>query len=99
MLQFKIRILWLKNKLGIAVDQIYEKRSIPLTNYYFWPRNDAWELIRLEINSKMWIKDTDKIYILNQITQILNKWKKNAEDSKFEVLDTEYKELNFVGIQ
>jgi 30S ribosomal protein 3 len=99
MLQFKIRILWLKNKLGIAVDQIYEKRSVPLTGYYFWPRNDAWELIRLEINSKMWINDADKIYILNQITQILNRWKKNAEDSKIEVLSAEYKEINFTGMQ
>ena len=99
MLQFKIRVLWLKNRLGIAVDQIYGQRCIPLTNYYFWPRNDAWELIRLEINSKIWIADADKISILNQITQILNNWNKNAKNLKFDVLDTESKELNFVSKQ
>ena len=113
MLEFRIRVLLIKNTIGIAVDQIYRKQCIHLTNYYFWPRNDAWELIRLEINSKSWISDNDKISILNQITQILNKWKKNNEASKFEKVNYDYskvnykfgldlcanKEFNFVGMQ
>ena len=82
MLQFKIKILWLETSLGITVDQIYEQRSIPLTSYYFWPRNDAWELIRLEINSKAWIPEEEKNSILNHITEILNKWRKNTENFK-----------------
>jgi len=96
MLQFQIRVLLIKNTIGIAVDQIYEQQQcIHLTNYYFWPRNDAWELIRLEINSKAWISNTDKISILNQITKILNKWTKNNESSKSEVFDNEYDKFNY----
>ena len=99
MLEFKIRILWLKNKLGIGVDQIYGQRCIHLTSYYFWPQNDAWELIRLEINSKIWISKVDKISILNNITKILNKWNRKTGDSKLEEFDNDNKEMNLVGIQ
>lgn len=98
MLQFRIKILWLKNTLGIAVDQIYNQRRIPITSYYFWPRNDAWELIRLEINSKSWITEDDKTAILNQITQILNSWRKNMENSSFENLSSQYEELDLAGM-
>ena len=99
MLRFKIKIIWLKATLGIAVDQVYETRPIPLTGYYFWPRNDAWELIRLEIASKSWIGEEDKASILNQITQILNNWRENIENSKFEDLKGTFEELDLAGIQ
>lgn len=98
MLNFRIKILWLKNTLGIAVDQIYSQKRVPLTSYYFWPRNDAWELIRLEINSKPWITEDDKTAILNQITQILNSWIKNTENSSFENLSSQYEGLDLAGM-
>ena len=98
MLNFRIKILWLKNTLGIAVDQIYSQKRVPITSYYFWPRNDAWELIRLEINSKPWITEDDKTAILNQITQILNSWIKNTENSSFENLSSQYEGLDLAGM-
>ena len=97
MSQFKIKILWLKKTLGISVDQIYDQRLVPLTSYYFWPRNDAWELIRLEIKSKSWITAEDKTIILNQITQILNSWQKNKDSKNFHDLN-KFDQLDLVGM-
>ena len=73
---FKFKILWLENSLGLAVDQ---KKSIPLTNYYFWPRNDTWEHIKFEIDSRPWISPEDKILLLNNLTEILDNWKNPGE--------------------
>ena len=72
-MHFKFKILWLENSLGLAVDQ---KKSIPLTNYYFWPRTDTWEHIKFEIDSRPWIPPNEKILLLNNLTEILNDWKK-----------------------
>ena len=72
----KFKILWLANSLGLAVDQ---KKSIPLTNYYFWPRNDTWEHIKFEIDSRPWISHEEKILLLNNLTEILDNWKNPGE--------------------
>jgi 30S ribosomal protein 3 len=78
-LNFKFNILWLENSLGIAIDQVSSHTNIPLTSYYFWPRNDVWEQIRIELNTRKWINKNEKIYILNSVTKILNSWQEKAK--------------------
>ena len=75
-MKFKIKVLLLNDSIGIAIDQIYLSNVIALTNYYFWPKTDAWKLIQLEIGSKNWLNKNEKILILNELTEILNSWKK-----------------------
>ena len=50
--QLKLNVIWVKNFLGFAVDQTIEKTSYPLTSYYLWPRTEAWEQLKLELDSK-----------------------------------------------
>lgn len=79
-MDIKFHILWLENSLGIAINQSNSDIDIPLTGYYFWPRNDVWEQIRIELSTKKWITEGEKILILNSVTEILNNWQKNTKE-------------------
>lgn len=82
--KFQIKTLWLNGVLGIAIDQVLNKGNLPLTSYYFWPRNDAWEVIRLELDSKPWISEHEKELILQKITETSNDWKRKT-DNRYKV--------------
>jgi 30S ribosomal protein 3 len=95
---FQIKVLMLDNSLGVAIEQITNQRAIPLTPYFFWPRNDAWELLRIEINSKIWISDKDKALILNNITNIFNIWQKNGKSAVILSFQKQTDDFHFVAM-
>ena len=96
-MKFKIKVLWLENFLGLAVDQTYKKASNPLTAYYFWPKTDAWEQIKVELMSKIWIEERERIYLLNNVSDIINYWQTNRKKQNLESVKSLYKEIEFVG--
>ena len=68
----KLKVLWLKDFLGLGIDQIMGEQKYPLTPYYFWPRTDAWEQLKSELDSKPWLENKSKIKILNLTVDIMN---------------------------
>lgn len=50
--------------------------------YYFWPRNDTWDQINIELRSKPWINERERTITLNEITQVMNQWRLNKEIKK-----------------
>jgi 30S ribosomal protein 3 len=76
-LKFKIQTFLLDNSIGIAINQCYSNVTLPLTSYYFWPKTDAWRLIQLELETKIWLLESEKVAVLNEVTGILNNWRKN----------------------
>ena len=96
--QLKLKVLWLKNVLGLAIDQTVIKQSYPLTQYYFWPRTEAWDQLKLELDSKPWLSEKEKIVILNLATDIITHWRTNRNTGAVNKIANTFSEAAFVDL-
>ncbi|XP_073298284.1 small ribosomal subunit protein cS23-like [Primulina huaijiensis] len=76
-----LRFVWMEKNIGIAIDQVIPggHGTIPLSPYYFWPRKDAWEELKVMLESKPWISKKQTVVLLNQATDIINLWQQSEE--------------------
>ena len=98
-MQLKLKIIWSNNFIGLGIDQVSSKQTIPLTNYFFWPKSEAWEQLKLELNSKPWVKSKDKVKILNTAADVMNFWRTNRNSYAFESIMAQLGDVNFVKIR
>tara|TARA_B110000003_G_scaffold72470_1_gene73858 strand:+ start:2469 stop:2777 length:309 start_codon:yes stop_codon:yes gene_type:complete len=80
----RLKVIWLKNCLGLAIDQVTLNNQIPVTFYHFWPRTETWEQLKLELDCKPWLKEIDKIKFLNTVSNLMDFWQtsKNTTTAK-----------------
>jgi 30S ribosomal protein 3 len=95
--RFILKVVWLDKDVAIAVDHVMSKGTSPLTPYYFWPRHDAWQQLKDELDSKTWINDSEKIQLLNQATEVINFWQEKGKITTMAQAQAKFPEVTFAG--
>ena len=64
--KFVLKFLWLEKSIAVALDQQIGFNTSPITEYFFWPRKDAWEELKNELETKIYdrnpTKENTKVY-------------------------------------
>lgn len=81
--RFGLNFLWLDKNVGVAVDALHARAGAaegaasaraPLTEYFMWPRKDAWEELKAALEAKPWVPERDRVLLLNRTTEVINFW-------------------------
>lgn len=97
-MQIKLKVLWAKNFLGLSIDRVNNSYVNPVTNYYFWPKTEAWEQLKLELDFKPWIYDKEQQNLLNSAAEVMNFWQHERNSAKLQDAKKAFRNINFIKI-
>ena len=94
----KLKVAWFKDFLGLAIEQVNFSREYSLTPYYFWPKTEAWEQLKLELDSKLWLTSEEKIKILKTTSEVMNFWLSHRTTKDSKDLKESFQEIEVVTL-
>jgi 30S ribosomal protein 3 len=95
--KFYFKVIWLNHSIGISVDKKLKNNfRLPITSFFFWPRVNGWKLLKHQLELKPWLKENERITIINGYTKILYCWKDNFKNLNTINIRKIEKELNFI---
>lgn len=82
--KFSLKFVWSEKYLGVSLDQKIgvSRLCIPLTEYFFWPRTDAWDQLHSYLQNKNFITQKEIVIILNMLTDVIHFWQDESEFKK-----------------
>jgi 30S ribosomal protein 3 len=95
--KFVLKVLWLEQSVGISLDQRAGNTTHPLTEYFFWPRKDAWEELKTQFDTNSWIPADEAIVILNQTTDIITCWQEEGKQYSVKKIQEKFPQCMFFG--
>jgi len=96
--EYKLSFVWTDRNIAVAVDQVYSRGQVsPLTEFFFWPRKDAWEELRLALEARPWISERDKVILLNRTTEVINFWQQEGDKPTLEAVKSAFPDCAFMG--
>jgi 30S ribosomal protein 3 len=97
--QLKLKIAWFQDFLGLAIDQVQINQNYSLTPYYFWPKTEACEQLKLELDSKFWLTKDEKIKILKMASDVMNYWLSSRDNRNFGNIKKTFSEIEILELQ
>lgn len=95
--QYALNFLWLDKNIAVSVDQVLSRgHRSPVTEYFFWPRKDAWEELKAALEEKSWIGERERVLLLNRCTEVINYWQDENKHSLAEA-SAKFEDCKFFG--
>lgn len=95
---YYLNVLYLDNAIGMAVDQqLASGERGPVTDYFWWPENDAWDSLNEELKTMPWLDQQQVISLLNTATDIINYWQTDDSRPTLEEARQEFPNVTFFG--
>lgn len=95
-----LKVLWLESSISFAIDQGLGDKTIPLTDFYSWPKKDSWFLLKCDLERFTWVSESETVLMLNTVTNIINDWQLSSDLGSLKVtnLKNKYPGVFFIGV-
>lgn len=95
---YVLNVLWMDKAIGVAVDQyLASGEKGPVTEYFMWPANDAWDQLKLSLENMPWISQVEVIHLLNDATEVINFWQDESTKHTLDEASQKFNHIAFYG--
>ena len=93
----RLKVIWQKNLLAIAVEASTSFSTYFLTPYYFSPRTNVWVQLKLELDTKQWLNTNEKRLLLNKVADLINYWQESRTKDTLKIVKSRFTDVTFVN--
>lgn len=95
---YVLNVLWMDKAIGVAVDQyLASGEKGPVTEYFMWPANDAWDQLKTSLEGMPWISQVEVIHLLNDATEVINFWQDESSKHTLDEASEKFGHIAFYG--